>query len=214
MRDDHRDAHTAAIAATLPKDRDELCEVAIAALDAIHTAVVEGDRAAALTAYDRYDAAVWKLNGCTFFGVNADDGVGTMVRQRCAPEPGQVPQWEQRGEFAIEVGGLRAVVRPDSGFGRLRAGLGFYAVDAGKPFMSPTGFRHHFIEMPLGKTVEQAAREVFAQFMATARCWISPEHAANISAARWPWLDVDADELVDDQVMTYEEDNGQIGFVF
>ncbi len=83
-----------------------------------HAAVLAGDDAAASTAAERYEATVWKLNGGGFFGcMGAEDAAGKIIERHCRAVPGAVPMWGQRGEFVIQVEGIRALVE----FGDWRA---------------------------------------------------------------------------------------------
>lgn len=92
----------------------------------------------------RYDAAVYRLHGDSFFGCKADDGAGTRLAQKLAAVPGVVPAWGQGGEWLIEVNGMRirAKVEHDP---RGTIPLEFQAVDLDLPFLSPTGFRSHWL---------------------------------------------------------------------
>lgn len=105
----------------------------------------------------RYEVAVYRLHGDSFFGCA---GVRRALKHEFAAEPGQVPGWSQGGEWLEEVAGMR--IRVVAGHGPKNVtDLEFYAVDLDKPFLSKTGFRSHFtfadrwFGMELGAAVRQ-----------------------------------------------------------
>lgn len=69
----NREAIAAALAATLPTDRDELLAAAVSAVVEIDAAIMRGDDAAAELAAEKHAAIIWKMNGGTHFGNLADD---------------------------------------------------------------------------------------------------------------------------------------------
>lgn len=97
---------------SMGKDRAGLLAVTAEATAEFHAAVLACDDAAAQIAADRYDAAVWKLNGGTSFGImdrsNPEAG-GILAEAHCRAEAGTVPMWNQTGEFLITVQGGRTV---------------------------------------------------------------------------------------------------------
>src|SRR5471032_1055659 len=103
-----RDAVAAAVAASMPADRDGLLAVARECVELYNNAVLDRADFAALVISERYEAAIWKLNGGTFFGSCAgDDSAGMIVKRYCAAVPGVVPLWGQQGEFLINVKDIR-----------------------------------------------------------------------------------------------------------
>lgn len=165
-----REELAAGLAASMPADRNGLLSEAMAAVTALHAAVLCSDSAAATEAADRYEATVWKLNGGTFFACRADkDSAGRVIEQHCKAVPGQVPMWGQTGQFVIEVDGIRALVLFGDGFGVGRTHYEFHAVDLDRPFISETGYRSHFDNLVAGKTVAEAAAAICAGFLATER---------------------------------------------
>ncbi|CAE6823659.1 Protein KlcB [Paraburkholderia aspalathi] len=163
---DERDEKAAELAGELPTDSAELLAFALATVSELHAAVLAGDGAEAERAGDRYEAAVWKLNGGTFFGSMGDEyAAGSVIERHCRAAPGTVPMWGQCGEFLIVVDGIRAVVEVDFGFGMLHAEFEFYAVDLDRPFISETGYRAHYDTAQGGMTVDQAATEIFRTYL-------------------------------------------------
>ncbi|WP_193387859.1 hypothetical protein [Xanthomonas phaseoli] len=159
--------YAADLAAELPAEGGELLAVTAAAVGELHAAVLEHDGAGAERAAQRYEACVWKLNGGTFFGSNADESAaGRVIERHCRAEPGLIPMWGQRGEFLIVVDGIRALVEFDAGFGLLHCHFAFHAVDLDRPFISGTGYRSHFETAQGGMTVDQVAAAVFGQYLA------------------------------------------------
>lgn len=172
-----REQHAAALAASMPDDKAGLLAVALAAVQEQHAAVLAGDDAAASTAAERYEATVWKLNGGGFFGcMGADDAAGKIIERHCRAVPGAVPTWGQRGEFVIQVEGIRALVEFGDGFGMGRTHFAFRAVDLDRPFISETGYRSHFDELIAGHTVDEAATGIF-------RAYLTESKPKNIAAA-------------------------------
>ncbi|EIF32274.1 hypothetical protein BCh11DRAFT_07863 [Burkholderia sp. Ch1-1] len=210
-----RDMKAAELAATLPDDRAGLLAVALAAVSAMHAAVLDADDKAAGTAADRYEAVVWKLNGGTFAGsrdVANPDAAGHLVEQHCSAAPGTVPMWGQRGEFLITVSGVRAVVELGEGFGRFRIGFAFHVVDADKPFISETGYKSHFETYKGGRTVEQAAIAVFSACLAEGRCMLDAEYRERFAVKPCrPWL---APAPATPAELAHEEPGGQLAFGF
>ncbi|MGV2293473.1 hypothetical protein AAHK20_32525 [Trinickia sp. YCB016] len=210
---DARNLKAAELAAKMPDARDGLLAAALAAVCDGHAAVLDGNQKAADAAADRYDAAVWKLNGGTFFGardVANDDAAGRVVERHCSAAPGVVPMWGQWGEFLISVSGVRAVVEVQDGFGRFRVGLAFHVVDADKAFISETGYKSHFETFKGGQTVEQVAIAVFAAYLAEGRRMLAPEYRERF-AAKPPraWL-----APATPAELAHEEPGGQLAFSF
>ncbi|KND60575.1 hypothetical protein BVER_05652 [Candidatus Burkholderia verschuerenii] len=211
-----RDRKAAELAASMPEDRAGLLAVTAEATAEFHAAVLACDDAAAQIAADRYDAAVWKLNGGTSFGVmdssNPEAG-GILAEAHCRADAGTVPMWNQTGEFLITVQGVRAVVRVRDGFGRFRVSMGFHVVDADKPFISETGYRSHFDTARGGRTVDEVAISVFTALLAEKRIPLAPEYRQRRGDEAAPaWLAElaapDAGELV------FEDRAGQMAFGF
>lgn len=174
-----RDRKAATLAAAMPEDRAGLLAVTAEATAALHAAVLACDDAAAEAAGDRYDAAVWKLNGGDNFGCrdrsNPEAG-GILADEHNRAAPGTVPMWNQCGEFLITVNGIRAVVVVGDGFGRLRVSMSFHVVDRDKPFISETGYRSHFDTARGGMTVDEVATAVFTALLAEKRIPLDPKY--------------------------------------
>lgn len=153
-----KDQELAAIAASLPQAEEALLPVAKESVIAFDQAIVGRDFESANLAYHHYRAVIAKL-------VAQDDtpsfahgqAAGYRVEQYCAQKPGRVPMWLQKGEFVIEVNGIRAVAH-SAFFLSGSPHFQFYAVDVHRPFISSTGYRSHFVsDIPLGCSVQTAA---------------------------------------------------------
>lgn len=202
------------IAATLPTDEPSLIEIARAAADDYDRAVMAADDTAATAAHERYDAAVYRLNGDSFFGCRADDeAAGGRLGAACAAVDGQVPRWGQRGRFVITVQSMRVLVE-------FRPVLDCWAhhfelriVDRTRPFISPTGYQSIFVRHLVGGlTTEATAMQLVAERIA--------EHGTvrlGEQVQRRPTDDEDnEDELLDGLPPPPPEvsADGQLGFGF
>ena len=149
-----------------PTDKTSLVAEAMAAVTALHTAVLSFDSQGAADAGNRYEATVWKLNGGTFFGCRADDlAAGKIIETHCASALGEVPMWGQTGQFLIEVEGIRALVDFGYGYGVGGTHYDFHAVDLDRPFISETGYRSHLDVLAAGRTVDEAATAIFTGYL-------------------------------------------------
>lgn len=177
----------------LPADRDGLLAAALAAVMEINAAVMCGDGAAAELAGDRYEAAIWKLNGGTNFGCMAnDEAAGRVIERHCAAVPGEMPLWGQRGQFLVMAGDVRALVeyKPGCG-GPLNAHFQFHAVDLDRPFISETGYRSHFDTARGCMTVNEVAHGILAAMLAEKKRPVMIEAACRARLADDPlpaWL--------------------------
>ncbi len=166
-----REEIAAQIAAGLPETETQLVEVMWDVARKYDAAVIAGDTAQREAELDRFEAVVFKLNGNTFFGSNADESRPMRRMSRAtAARPGAAPLWGQSGDFLVSVDGVRARVIYDG-----LAGLGcsgnvhfaFHVIDLHRPFPSPTGFRSHFTDSRCGMTVVERAQAEFAQLIAS-----------------------------------------------
>jgi hypothetical protein len=180
-----RDA--AAVAVSMPSDREGLLAVAWECVELYNNAVLDRADFAALVIGERYEAAIWKLNGGTLAGSCAgDDSAGTIVRRYCAAKPGAVPVWGQQGEFLINVRDIRCWVKYGGGLGSIpNSHFEFNAVDLDAPFISETGYRSHFSRVVRGHTVDSAAIAIFSEFLGKHRRYLEAGYQ---------------DQLVDDQL--------------
>jgi len=125
-------AQIAADAADLPMDRDQILEGARACYAELDAGIREGDGVRTRAARQRLDALAYNLAG-------KDHGESYRAEREIedylAPQPGEVPTWGLNGEFLAVVDGIK--VRCE----KLGAHLSLRAVDAGAPFLSPTGLR-------------------------------------------------------------------------
>lgn len=186
-----REVDAAALAATLPADRDRLLEVARECTALYNDAVLAKADFAALIITERYDAVVWKLNGGTFYGCCAgDESAGSVTARYCEATPGTVPIWGQRGEFLITVIDVRCWVKYGGGLGSaLRSHFEFNVIDLDGPFISETGYRSHFCSPVGGSTVEDAASQIFADMFIQHRRYLAPEYQTRLANDELPgWV--------------------------
>lgn len=186
-----RDVAAAALAATMPADRDGLLAVAKECVELYNGAVLDRADFAALVISERYEAAVWKLNGGTHFGSGAgDESAGAIVRRHCRAAPGAVPMWGQQGEFIICAKDIRCWVKYGGGLGSvLNCHLEFHAVDLDGAFISETGYRSHFCGAMRGLAVDAAAAAIFAGFLAKERRYLAAEYQERLATYALPdWI--------------------------
>ncbi|MGF6440085.1 hypothetical protein [Paraburkholderia youngii] len=204
-------------AASLPADRRGLLDEALQAVRALDAAVLASDVDAANAAADSYDAAVFKLNGDTFFGCNQPsnpEAGGILAENHCKAAPGVAPMWGQCGEFLITASGIPAVVGVADGFGRFRACFGFHVVNPHGPFISETGYISHFAVYRQGQTVQEVAAAVFSELLATDGIKVLRPDARERKASDPSWSWMDAPQLPCAQDFTYKETGGQFAFSF
>jgi len=156
--------------AALPSDPAEVEEVAAAALRLYHDAIMLGAVADLERVKVTYRACVMALNGGTHFGSAAVDD--ELMAKHAAPA-GQVPRWGQVGQFLLELDGMRIAVKAAPGSLKGTYGFDLYAVDMDKPFLSSTGYRHHFMDPArcLGQKVDQALRAEVRECIAQQKDW-------------------------------------------
>ncbi len=186
-----RDQAAAALAATMPADHAGLLAVAKECVELYNTAVLDRADFAALVISERYEAAVWKLNGGTHFGSGAGEAsAGAIVKRHCQAEPGAVPMWGQQGEFIICVKEIRCWVKYGGGLGSvLNCPLEFHAIDLDGPFISETGYRSHFCGPMRGLAVDAAAAAIFAGFLAKERRYLVAEYQERRATDELPaWI--------------------------
>jgi hypothetical protein len=213
-----REREAAELAGSLPDGAEQLAEYVMQSIERLHCAVLACDDEAADAAMAAMDAAVWKLNGRTFFGCMADDdAAGRVLARACAAQPGTVPKWGQQGEFLIEVAGMRVRVEVGDGFSIGRHHFAFHVVDVGAPFLSETGYRSHFGRAVGGCTVDEAARRVVAAIVKKeGRRMVQPQ-SRQLCAERandCEWLRLAASAAATPTVQTFEDEGGQIAFAF
>lgn len=200
-----------AVAAALPTERTELMAAALDVLRAYDGAVMASEKAGAEVLREQYRAAVWKLNGETFFASEADKNApGNVLAELARAEGGRMPLWGQRGEMLLEVDGVRALVSIDAGMTWRGLHLEFHAVDLFRPFLSETGYRSHFSAPMLGRTTEEAARIHMAELIRDTRRMVEPKYRdgceARAKATRWLPAPTDAE--------AFEDQGGQFAFAF
>ncbi|CAH2946138.1 MAG: FIG00466505: hypothetical protein [uncultured Paraburkholderia sp.] len=208
---DERDAQAARIAAHMPDDRAGILGEAQKAIDALNDAVLARDVEAAEAAELRYEAAVWKLNGNTFFGSMAGpESGGVIAQQACSAAPGTVPKWGQSGGFVATVDGIRALVSVGDGFGVRRAHFEFRAVDLDRPFISETGYRSYFAAPFGGVTVRDAVEATLAALIAEGTHMVGDQYRVHSADRARPWLA----QLAEQPIEAFADATGQLAFAF
>ena len=175
--------------AALPTEPAELEAAALKAAHVYHDAMLAGDVQTLDDADLVYQACVCKLNGGTRFGCG---DIQRALEVKFAAFAGHVPRWGQAGEFLLEVDGMRLVVvmKPDTLSNHCGAELN--AVDFDKPFVSKTGYRHHYMRPVhhLGLTVDQAVRAEVVELLTSEgkAVRITDEGESGKSRTVRPWL--------------------------
>ena len=209
-----RDAHEhqiAALAASLPTERADLLAVAVDAVHAVNAAILAGNLDTATDAATRYEAAIWQLNGGTFFACRANDySAANVLADHCAAPDGLAPKWGQRGDFLIACDGMRARVIANTAPERMPPHFAFHAVDLERPFISETGYLSHFGSIHPSCTVEEAACAELAKLQAEhPPRLIAPQHRTH---CRLPdWL---PDAAAVPALEPFADERGQFGFAF
>ncbi|MFL0419568.1 hypothetical protein ACH0CP_18715 [Sphingomonas sp. 179-I 2A4 NHS] len=202
------------LAAALPADHDGRRAALVEAADAYHAAIMAGDERARRTADERALAALVALNDGELFGFAMSGKAPDQMLDACAAQPGTVPSWGQRGEFVLTVDGMRVRVVFDPNLGRsMPAHIGLHVVDAGKPFISDTGFWSRWQgDMIEGQTVDEAARVMIEQSLSeSGRKMLAPGFRERRQAEDVPaWIDGAAAPASD----FYEDRGGQVAFAF
>jgi len=161
-----RDEQAAKLAASMPDEQSALLDLAAGTVNDLHSAVLVDDAERAVEAMARYEAVIWKMNGGTFFGCNADsDSPGNVIENYCQADTGTVPKWGQKGAFVVVVDGMRVLVEFGSLGSQGTAHFSFYAVDLDASFISETGYRSHFDGLRFGSTVEEAAKDILTDYL-------------------------------------------------
>lgn len=175
--------------AALPAEPAELEAAALKAMHVYHDAMLAGEVQTLDDADLVYQACVCKLNGGTRFGSGE---VQRALEVKFAAPVGHVPRWGQAGEFLLEVDDMRLVVvmKPDTLSNHCGAELN--AVDFDKPFVSRTGYRHHYMRPVhhLGLTVDQGVRAEVVELLASEgkAVAITDEWDGGKSRKVRPWL--------------------------
>jgi hypothetical protein len=198
-------------------DRGELLALAKQSIEKEHAAILAGDEATAIEAWQMYDEICYRLNGNTNFASQCKPDGGTYVaEQHCRATPGDVPMWGQVGEFLIEADGVRSIVEFCAGYGGMDVfHMEFHAVDLCKPFISHTGYQSHFFSICYGLTVDVVAKEIFHEFLIrkNGRVVIAPEYRQRFDDGMEKLMrSLNVGE--EKEIGCYEEANGQISFAF
>lgn len=207
-----RESTAALVAKALPEGEAARIDVARAAIEAAHQAILDEDEAAFEAAVQQYDGVVYALNGFTFFASETDDGGATRLRTALAAAPGAVPLWGQAGEFLIDHAGVRAIVQMNGGFG-MWGYCSLRAASAGGLFVSDTGFLSLMGKKPvLTCTVDEAARLwLEAEIENRGRVALGAQYRDRDYQALYPWLGEEAEAT---SAPIYREASGQMAFGF
>ncbi|NBK29603.1 klcB [Nitrincola iocasae] len=184
---DERDEQAAKLAASMPDEQTALLDLAAGAVNDLHAAVLVDDAERVAGAMARYEAVIWKMNGGTFFGCNADsDSPGNVVERHCQADTGAVPKWGQKGAFVSVVDGMRVLVEFGSLGSQGTAHFSFHAVDLDAWFISETGYRSHFDGLRFGSTVEEAAKAILVDYLKDKRPEIGTEDRDRLARSPLP----------------------------
>jgi len=145
-------------------------------LDRHHAAMLAADIETALGLREEARDLALKLNGGRNGILAGEDAPGCVLARETAAATGAPPLWGQRGDFTIEIDGMKVRVAMDGIFGiGATAGfwLGFeaFAVDWSRPFLSETGYRSFLgcgLELAPDVTPERFAATVIRRYVAHA----------------------------------------------
>lgn len=174
----------------LPSDAAALEQLATAARELFNDAIRSNAPEQMEVALLRYKAAIYRLNGDTWFGCRAPGGVEQRLWDALAAPAGSVPGWGQAGEWLLEVDGMRLRATIDPWSLGIHS-LGLYAVDANAPFLSETGFRACFIhpEQWLGHDLGAVVRAEVAGMLQSKEGWPKPINEKDRAQVKVPaWL--------------------------
>jgi hypothetical protein len=201
-------------AAALATDSDGRRAALMAATDAYHAAIMDGDESARRAANEQALTALVALNDGELFGFAVTGKAPDLMLDALAAQPGTVPNWGQRGEFVLTVDAMRVRVTFDPNLGRsMPAHIALHVVDPGKPFISDTGFWSCWQgDMIEGQTVADAARVLIEQALAeSGRKMIAPSFRQRREAEPVPaWIESDTAPAP----AFYEDRGGQVAFAF
>lgn len=206
------DASVRVRAEVLPDSEQAQLEYGRAAMARFNDAIMASDDVAAKNAEKDFEAAIYRLNGGTMFGCSAGpEAGGSRLRAYCAEVPGTVPAWGQDGCFLVTVQSVRVVVTADQTFGMWRPHFALEAIDLDRPFISSTGYRSHFFDQQQGgRTVEEAAKAIIADYVRKGLEMIEANAYCRRRKALCPWLS----GLPPPELQAVIETDGQRGFGF
>lgn len=175
--------------ARMPDDIDALMALARSAVDLCDVAVIAGDEDELKKAASIYAAIVSKLSGkgAAEHTSPASIAAAELVERHCQAEPGTVPRWGEKGEFLIEVDGIRCLVRCRSGRRPLLEWyFEFRAVDVDSQFISGTGYRLETVSAEAGMPVDRVASSTFSKLLDSGRMYLYREHRGLVASERLP----------------------------
>lgn len=177
--------------ALLPEGEEALLSHAAMRLEQFNDAMVCGDSQAIETAALFYWAAVWRLNGDTGFGCALAGGGLHKVQQYLAPPLGRPTRWGERGEWLLEVDGMRLWVRAGCSSLAGAHGVMLHAVDAAEPFLNEHGEQQVQL-WPYecqGLDFARALREEVQRLLAGECPPVALRESARAAVKRPAWLD-------------------------
>lgn len=177
--------------AMLPKGEEELLAHAAMRLEQFNDAMLCGDAQGIEAAVLFYWAAVWRLNGDTNFGCALNGGGLDRVQKRLAPPLGKPTRWGERGEWLLEVDGMRLWVRTGCFSLGGPHGVMLHAVDAEAPFLNEYG-EHQLRLWPYecqGLDFARALRDEVERLLAGECPPVALSESARATIKRPAWLD-------------------------
>jgi hypothetical protein len=181
-----------ALSARLPDDFNALMALARSAVDLCDVAVIAGDEGELTKAASIYAAVVSKFAGKGGIGQVSPSSVGAvrLVERHCQAEPGTVPRWGEKGEFVIEVDGIRCLVscRPGKRL-LLDWYFEFRAIDVDTQFISGTGYCLETVSPMSGMPIDRVASSTFSRLLESGRTYLHREHRGLVASQTLPaWV--------------------------
>jgi hypothetical protein len=111
-----------------------------------HAAMLAADMERVMALREEADRLALRLNGGDSGILAGDDSAGRVLERETAAPVGAVPIWGQKGDFIIDVNGMKVRIEIEGVFG-IGSGFAFWpgfsahAVERDKPFLSETGYR-------------------------------------------------------------------------
>ena len=170
---ENRARHFERRTAHLPGTMDEALPLFRDLLARHHDAMLTADVDETMRLRGKAHDLAKKLNGGEPGIIAHEDAPGCMLERETAAAPGSVPLWGQKGEFVINVDGMRVRVEVNGVFGigsRFGYWPGFsaHAVEPDKPFLSQTGYRSFlgvYAEAQPGITPDMFAADMMASYI-------------------------------------------------
>jgi hypothetical protein len=160
--------------AHLPGTMEEAIPYYRKLLERHNDAMLAGDVPEAMSIREEAHELAIKLNSGNELGICAPGGPGKLLERETAAATGAVPIWGQKGDFIVDVNGMRVRVEQDGLFGigsfwSPTPGFSVHAVNYDKPFLSETGYRSFIGYRPdiePGMTPDFVATEMIKDYLA------------------------------------------------